>query len=450
MAQVSDFSFDRLDTLLRLHHIKLGDHQRRRLHWLAMRLGAPSVWEGPQTDIAGSRLVVVLEPPSGPRAELFFRALDDHSVVVIPFGENPTFDFLKSKLIDFGTIGAVGSDGPHELWWGGMSWATIARHDDAAPLPRVESCYARALGPDHITHLARSLTALELDFDITPLDDAAPGPLHGGAKADFILQMWQTHERPILWVDADAMLLEQPRLPAAVDCDFAVHKWNRWEMSTRALYFGRSAAAEALLRTWRDFSHAYPAVWDGHALDQAWSLVSSQMALDTVWLPRSYHTMQGDQGTRPVILHKRDTTTANLGPDDGFPKALRTARRACRTGAPESLIVIKAPEATTQPVTVILRDIQSAGARTVAASVEAVAEAFAGDPAGFSHLELSLCPWQDDVKAATAVATSAQHRILEMAPSDTVRRDMFRALAATSGSSLRHNIVPLRRPRSST
>ncbi|MBR1220959.1 hypothetical protein JQ557_23380 [Bradyrhizobium sp. U87765 SZCCT0131] len=448
MTQVSDFSLDRLDTLLHSHHVKLGERQRGRLHWLATRLGAPVIWEGPESHIAGSGLVVVLEPPTGPRAELFFRTLDDRSVVVIPFGENPAFDFLKSKLIDFGTIGAAGSEGPHELWWGGMNWGAIAHHDVRAPLPRVESCYARALGADHITHLARSLTALELDFDITPRDDAPAGPLHGRDKADFILQMWETHDQPILWVDADAMLLEPPHLPAAIDGDFAVHKWNRWEMSTRVLYFGRSAAAEALLRTWRDFSHAYPGVWDGHALDQAWSVVSSQRALDTVWLPRSYHTMQGDQGTRPVILHKRETTTASLGPDGGYPKALRTARRACRTGPPESLIVITAPEATIQPVTVILRDTQSAGARTVAASVEAVADAFAGDPAGFSHLELSLCPWQDDVKTATAVATSARHRILELAPTDPIDGDLFRTLAATSGSSLRQNIVPLRRPRS--
>ncbi|MEW6639372.1 MAG: hypothetical protein AB1586_02620 [Pseudomonadota bacterium] len=447
MTQTSDFSLDALDAQLHFHRITLGDRQRRRLRHLAQRHGAPAIWDGPDSRIDGQRLVMALEPPTGPRAELFFRALHDHSVVVVPFGENPAFDFLKSKLIDFGTIGAAGREGPHEVWWGGPSWSAIAPPAEAAALPRVESCYARALGADHITHLARSLTALALDFDIEAID-AAAGALPGRDKADFILRMWEKHDRPILWLDADTVMLAPPQLPAAFDCDFAVHKWNRWEMSTRVLYFGRSPAAEALLRTWREFSHAYPSVWDGHALDQAWSLVSSQMALDTLWLPRGYHALQGDQGARPVILHKRATTTADLGPDGGFPKALRTARRACRTGAPESLIVIKAPEATTQPVTVILHDIQTAGARAVAKSVEAVASAFAADPAGFSHLELSLCPWQDDAKATAAAAAASRHRILEIAPSDAVASDIFRTLATSSGPSLRQNIVPLRRPRS--
>ncbi|MCP3374117.1 hypothetical protein [Bradyrhizobium cajani] len=49
---------------------------------------------------------------------------------------------------------------------------------------------------------------------------------------------------------------------------------------------------------------SYPAIWEGYLLDQARSLTSSQVALDTVWLPRSYHAMKGDLGSpRATILH---------------------------------------------------------------------------------------------------------------------------------------------------
>lgn len=444
------FSADALDALLQSHHIKLSHQQRRRLQWLGTRFGTPVVWDRPDVAIGDSKLIIVLEPPSGPRAELFYRALHAGCIVVIPFGENPGFDFLKSKLTDFGTIGALGAQGPHELWWGGVNWATIMPLAGERPLPRVASCYARDLGKDHIRPLARSLTALGLDFDIEVIDAAAPGRLHGFEKAEFILKMWRKHNRPLLWVDADAELMELPQLPASLDCDFAVHKWNRWEMSSRTLYFGRSPAAEAMLKTWHNIAASYPAVWDGYALDQAWSLVSSQMSLDTVWLPRAYHGLRGDQEPRrrPAIVHALDATTTDLGPDPSFPKALQTARRACRTGAPESLVVMTAPAQASQPVTVILRDIQSAGARTVAASVEAVTQAFNDDPAGFSHLELSLCPWQDDVKAATSVATSANHRVLELAPSASVSGNLFRRLADSAGKPARGHVVALtpRRP----
>ena len=72
---------------------------------------------------------------------------------MIPFGENPAFDFLKSKLTEFGTVGACGADGPHELWWGGVSWQESAD----TPTPLVVSCYPRALGEMHAFHLKRSL-----------------------------------------------------------------------------------------------------------------------------------------------------------------------------------------------------------------------------------------------------------------------------------------------------
>ncbi len=100
-----DFSADALDALLQSHHIKLSHQQRRRLQWLGTRFGTPVVWDRPDVAIGDSKLIIVLEPPSGPRAELFYRALHAGCIVVIPFGENPGFDFLKSKLTDFGTIG---------------------------------------------------------------------------------------------------------------------------------------------------------------------------------------------------------------------------------------------------------------------------------------------------------------------------------------------------------
>lgn len=441
-TDVSGACDDALDDLLRSHSIRLGGRQRRRLAWLAARCGDPVLWDRNGPSLDGRRLVIVVEPPSGPRAELFYRSLHADCVVVIPFGENAAFDFLKAKLKDFGTIGPSGADGPHEMWWGGVSWP--AAGDAAAPMPLIASCHPRDSGKADAARLARALDTLGLDHVIESVRTASPKRLSGAEKADFILDVWRRHDRPVLWIEPDAVVTAPPALLQALDCDFAAHKWNRWEMSGRTLYFGRSSVAETMLRTWQCLASSYPAVWEGYVLDQTWSLISSQMPLETLWLPRAYHSASADHRPRkpPVIVHRIDTVTDDLGPDPDFPRALRVARRASRTGAPEPLVIIKSPEGVGAAVTVLLRDVQSAAARDVAASIEAVTRAFVADPAGFGHLELALCAWQEDVRLATSAANFTNNRIFEITPADDVPEDLFRRFADVSGASSR-NVIPL-------
>ena len=100
----------RIERLLRSNGIRLGRPQQRRLAWLARRFGAPVLWQDGVRLTASDRLVIVIDPPKGTAAELLRRSLHSESVIAIPFGEHPAFDFLKSKLTDFGTIGASGID----------------------------------------------------------------------------------------------------------------------------------------------------------------------------------------------------------------------------------------------------------------------------------------------------------------------------------------------------
>ncbi len=430
-------SSEALNRLLDSHHIKLGERHRSHLDWLVTRFGHPAIWSGADSVTSGSRLIIVVEPPTGPQVDQLFRSLHSACAVVVPFGENPAFDFLKSKLKDFGTIGSSGFDGPHELWWGGLHWSSMP-DGKREQLPLIVSCYPRAAGDDAVSGLRQSLTALDLDFLIEAIDTASLESMHGHEKTKFILRIWETSSRPILWVEPDSVFVVPPSLLTKLNCDFAVHKWNRCEMSARTLYFGRSDAAETLLRTWNDFATGYPAVWEGYALDQAWSLISSQLPINTIWLPRSYHEASGGRGRRsnPVIIHRVDATTSDLGPDQGFPKALRAARRAGRTGAPEALVAVKSNDGLRGAVTVILRDIQSADARAVATTIDTIVAAFKKDSGGFGQLELSLCLWREDVSAATAVATNARNRILNVTPAEKLSSNLFRRFAESA------NVLP--------
>ena len=417
--------------LLQSNGIKLGTAQRHRLEWLAARYGAPAMLADAEISAAASGVVLVDEPPSGARAELFCRTLHAGRVVAIPFGENPAFDFLKSKLTEFGTVGPCGADGPHELWWGGVEWPeTESNGPLPATPPRIISCYRRGIDDAPARRLRKALERLQLAFDIEPIATEAGDPIGCVDKADFMLRMWRQHRQPLLFVEIDAAVRRLPLLPVSLECDIAVHKWNRWEMSARTLYLGTSDASEALLQTWQQLAAIHPAIWEGYLLDQAWSLVSSQMPLDTVWLPRSYHALSGEFAARQAtIIHNLPATTGDLGPDPDFAADLRVARRAGRTGARDSLIVLRSPIISNKSVAVILRDAESRDARAVAATIEALTSAFARDCGGYGQFELSLCAWQDDIRIAREAATLAQCRVLEIGAGQTVNPDMFCALA---------------------
>ena len=426
---MTDDTHAKLDNLLRSANIRLGRIQRNRLAWLVDRYGAPTLG-GHYEGLRHGGVIVLTEPPSGAAAELFYRSLHSGCAVVIPFGENPGFDFLKSKLTEFGTV-SPSAEGPHELWWGGIGWSKLSASADGATIrPRIVSYYPFGSDPDDIRSLRRSLDELELDSHIEPVAAELGEQVLCFEKAEFLARMWQRYSEPLLFVEAGATLCEAPLLPSALGCDVALHKWNRWEMSARTLYLGRTARAGQLLRSWHHLAASYPSIWDGYLLDQAWGLTSSEGPLDTVWLPRSYHAMKGDlAAARATILHSEQTTTTSLGPDPGFAGLVRAARRAGRTGARDAFMVMTSEAANENGVAVILRDIEANDARAVAATVEAVTGAFAADCGGYKRFELSLCALKDDLGAAQAAAQQARYRILEIAPGQSIPRDFFAAHA---------------------
>jgi hypothetical protein len=439
---LTDETHENLDRLLLTGGVRLGRAQRDRLGWLVGQYGALRL-----DDISERRrngVIILREPPSGAAAELLYRSLTPGSAIVIPRSENPGFDFLKSKLTEFGTVAPCGADGPHEMWWGGIGWSKFLTAADATTLrPRIVSCYPRGSDATAASALRHSLERFDLACHIEPIDTEFGDRLLCFEKAEFMLRMWNKYREPLLFVEAGAVLREAPLLPSFLGCDVALHKWNRWEMSARTLYLGRTERAEQLLRTWQQLAASYPAIWEGYLLDQAWSLTSSQMPLDTVWLPRSYHALKGDLGAmRATILHDQQTTTLELGPDPAFAGIVREARRAGRTGARDAFMVMTSKAETGNGIAVILRDVSAGDADAVAATVEAVTGAYAIDCGGYGRLELSLCAWQDDVGAARDAAAMARYRILEIAPGQRIANDFFAAHATDDAVMTARHLFP--------
>ncbi|UPK37429.1 hypothetical protein IVB18_09075 [Bradyrhizobium sp. 186] len=439
---MTDETHANLDRLLQSGGIRLGRAQLDRLSWLASQYGAPTLDD--ITEGRRSGVIILTEPPSGAAAELFYRSLTPGSAVVIPFSENPGFDFLKSKLTEFGTVGPCGADGPHEMWWGSIGWSKFLTAADASTIrPRIVSCYPRGSDDSAALVLRQSLERLRLDCHIEPIETQLDDRILCFEKAEFMVRMWNKYREPLLFVETDATLREPPLLPSFLGCDVALHKWNRWEMSARTLYLGRSVRAERLLRAWQQLAASYPAIWEGYLLDQAWSLTTSQVPLDTVWLPRSYHALKGDLGaTRATILHDRQTTTMELGPDPAFANLVRVARRAGRAGARDAFMVMTSKAEAGNGISVILRDISASDAGAVAATVEAVTGAYATDCGGYGRLELSLCAWQEDVGAARDAAALARYRILEIAPGQRIANDFFAAHASSDSVMTARHLFP--------
>ncbi len=431
-----------LDQVLQSGGIRLGRAQRVRLDWLVGQYGTPTLDGVP--DGRHNGVIILREPPSGAAAELLYRSLNPACALVIPRSENPGFDFLKSKLTEFGTVGPCGADGPHEMWWGGIGWSKFLAAADACPRrPRIVSCHPRGADEAASLRLRHSLERLQLDWHIEPIDTQLDDRLLCFEKAEFMVRMWNKYREPLLFVDAGAALREAPLLPSFLGCDLAIHKWNRWEMSARTLYLGRSAHAERLLRAWQQLAAAHPAIWEGYLLDQAWSLTSSQVPLDTVWLPRSYHALQGDLGaSRAAILHDQQTTTLDLGPDPGFAGIARTARRAGRSGARDAFMVMTSEAETGNGIAVILRDISTSDSAALAGTVEALTGAYAADCGGYGRLELSLCAWPDDVGVAREAALLARYSILEIAPGQRIADDFFAAHASGAAVMTARQLFP--------
>lgn len=439
---MTDGTHGNLGRLLQSGGVRLGRAQRDRLDWLVGEYGAPTF--GDVSDGRRNGVIILKEPPSGAAAELFYRSLTPGCAVVIPRSENPGFDFLKSKLTEFGTVGPCGVEGPHEMWWGGIGWPKfLSAANSSSVRPRIVSCYPRGGDATAAAALRHSLERLDLACHIEPIPTEFNDRILCFEKAEFMVRMWSKYREPLLYVETGAALREAPLLPSFLGCDVALHKWNRWEMSTRTLYLGRTHRTETLLHTWQQLAASYPAIWEGYLLDQAWSLTSSQLPLDTVWLPRSYHALKGDLGAmRATILHDQQTTTLELGPDPAFASIVRTARRAGRTGARDAFMVMTAKAETGSGIAVILRDVSASDAGAVAATVEAVTGAYAADCGGYGRLELSLCAWQDDVGAARDAAALARYRILEIAPGQHIANDFFASHATDDAVMTARQLFP--------
>lgn len=415
---------DAIDELFCAGHAsapRLGAIQRARLLRLIAHTGAPVLWDGRSAVTAPGVTVFVVQAANAMQIETLVGALHENSVVLLPFGENPAFDALKSRLQAFGSIGSQGVAAPHHLWWGGVKPLAVP----TGMYRKEDTLFVSSVGADidvaYPGRLANDMEriGLELALDL-------PGTRRGGsAKVDFIIAQWEQASRPVFWIDPNAAVHRHPLLPQALECDFAVCKRSTGEMQPGALFFNQTEAARALLDVWQRLTRAYPELPEAFLLDQAWTLAASQRQLETAWLPETYGVAgkPGDRDRDAVIQYGEATA---LQPDNDLIRRSLRARRFGRHQAPEPHLVMRGAVRSRGQITVLLRDVLASSVADVAAATEAVALAFAHGSGGFTQIELVLCAWDDDVERVMQIDDDSW--VLVTDPSERLELDTFAAL----------------------
>jgi hypothetical protein len=381
--------------------LRLGTVQLDRLRRLTGNFNSLICWDGAGAVSAPAAAVVVIEPAHATRVRTLVNSLHENSIVIVPFGENPAFDLLKSRLHAHGSLGAQDADAPHHVWWGGVKPPTVRtgvyRKEDTLFVSSFRQAAAREV--DHADRLVGDLQRLGLSHTVMGISQGIEIAWQSSSKVDFIIEQWTNACRPVFWIDPHARLTGHPLLPQALGCDFAVHRQSNGAMTTGALFFHQTEPARALLDIWQRLTESHPDFPESFLLDQAWTLATSQRQIDTAWLPDAYWRTSEMMTWDGTIIQGKSVA----GNDDqflaSFTMPLQSARRFGRHQAPEPHLVMKGAVGARKPITVVIRDVLAASARDVGEAVEAAASAFAADSGGFSQMEIVLCGWNEDIES---------------------------------------------------
>ena len=136
------------------------------------------------------------------------------------------------------------------------------------PAPVFVSCYTEDYKASAM-QLVESLKQHKLVFDVEQFDDQGNWEANCNHKPYFIRDMRSKYRgRPVVWVDADAIVKERPKLLYQLECDFAGHHLDK-ELLSGTLYFGPGRGASSLVTKWIKRTKERPQEWDQRNLAYA-------------------------------------------------------------------------------------------------------------------------------------------------------------------------------------
>jgi Methyltransferase domain len=277
-------------------------------------------------------------------------------IVMLHDAQRAWYDEAKKIFIEYGHIGSCPDYPSPHLWWGGSSPPSAAARA-SGELPLVISFYTKNTDYEiEARKLSESCERLQLDHRVVGLESRGSWEANCSLKSEFVYDLWKTSGRPVLWVDADAVLHSSPELLRGCRADFAIHKCRGWQFASGTLFFNQTTAAATLMHRWIARCRQNPRVWDQENLDLAWEETVAVHPLETLWLPEPYCRIfdlhEGRSPAAGVIEHfqasRRLKAKVSSAPSTPAPQptpSLVAARQACR---PRSWLLSPADVVTAQ------------------------------------------------------------------------------------------------------
>ena len=157
--------------------------------------------------------------------------------------------------------------------------------------------------------LVESLEAFRLDYEVNELPDAGSWAWNCGRKAAYLLTCRAKHPgRPLVWVDADARIVQRPTWFDTLDCDIAYHLRHGEELLSGTLYFGATDGASDLLERWQVECQYHPDEWDQRVLDRVLKENPDRWREDV--LPASYVSIfdAPEMNREPAVIRHRQAS----------------------------------------------------------------------------------------------------------------------------------------------
>ena len=174
-------------------------------------------------------------------------------------------------------------------------------------------------------HLKASCEKFHLEHQIEGIDSHGSWELNCAFKPFFIAEKLRQFKRPVLWVDADAVFVQKPKLLKVFSKDFAVYSQEDLPLGhpskvrSGTIYVNHTPQGMEILKNWAHECHRL--LVDPHRTEEFWD----QIALRNVYcasknlgrLPLSYIKILGHpvdvKCPKPVIIHCQASRHAKEG-----------------------------------------------------------------------------------------------------------------------------------------
>ena len=151
---------------------------------------------------------------------------------------------------------------------------------------------------EEIQPLLKGLKEFNIPYEIHLIPAFESWQLANHHKAIFIKEMLLKHQHPVVWLDADTEIRQNPKLFDKLDCDVAVNFFRDVQLCGGVMYFAPSAVA--LIDRWIEENNNHPERWESENLHA----VLGEAKLFK--LPREYCTFDlCDDQSNPVLWSRQ-------------------------------------------------------------------------------------------------------------------------------------------------